>query len=70
MIYDADTGETIDNVFRAEIILDANQLNKVTLSYYPSDQNGIVTNKVTNQVEAETITVDNPEVDVTATEVK
>ena len=64
-VQDAETGEPIEHVFRAVVTLDASELNVAELSYYETDKE---TGKMQDQPITKTITVEDPELDVTAYE--
>lgn len=65
-VQDADTGEVIDDIFRAIVRLDASSINTVVLSYYDSP---VRKSETSDRPVVNTITATNPEMDVTACEV-
>lgn len=68
-IVDAETGEPIPHVFRVVITLDAEDINTAKITYYESDASGRLIVK-DDDVVVRTVTSVNPEVDITAVEVK
>jgi hypothetical protein len=67
-VRDAATNEPINNVYRAVIMLDAKYQNAVELSYYQGKDGRIVAGADGEPV-TKKVTIQNPEVDVTAFEV-
>src|SRR5581483_2949374 len=68
-IVDAETGEHIPRVARAVITLDAGDVNQVELVQYAVDEQGDLLTKV-NDVVVQVMASNNPEVDITAFEVR
>jgi hypothetical protein len=69
-IYDAETGEQINNIYRAEITLDARELNVVKLFYYKQTEDGAkYIDETTHDVAVASLTRQFPHVDVSAYEV-
>jgi hypothetical protein len=58
IVYDAKTGEAIDNIFRVEVVLDVRELNSARLHYYDASS------------EKRTVTVPIQNIDITAIERK
>ena len=65
-VKDIDTDETIDGIFRAIIRLDATSVNTAALSYYDDP---VRRQEQIDRAATHTITIANPEIDVTAHEV-
>jgi len=68
-IVDAETGESIPNVFRIVITLDAEAINTAKITYHESDASGHLLVK-DNDVVVRTVESVDPEVDITAVEVE
>ena len=69
-VRDAATNEPINNVFRADIVLDAKEQNAVKLSYYQTNEHGRMVTDEDGEPIKKTATFFNPEIDITAFEVK
>lgn len=69
-VRDVETDEMIENVYRAEILLEATEVNAVRLHYYEGDPTTgrLVTGEDGEPIKR-TATTFNPEIDVTALEV-
>jgi hypothetical protein len=68
-IVDAETGESIPNVFRIVITLDAEAINTAKITYYESDASGKTLVR-DGDVVVRTVESIDPEVDITALEVE
>lgn len=67
-VQDIETGEDINNVFRATIFLDAQELSVAQLSYWETNEAGNLLVGDDDKVIEHTITTQNPEVDITVLE--
>ncbi len=67
-VSDAQTGELIANVKRVAVLLDVMHDNKAIITYHEKDESGKLVVKDHEPVER-TVTVDNPELSVTAYDV-
>lgn len=67
-VSDAQTGEQITNIKRVAVLLDVTHDNKAIITYYEKDESGELVVKDHEPVER-TVTVDNPELSVTAYDV-
>jgi hypothetical protein len=66
-VSDIASGEQLDGVFRAVVELDANtDRNIVTLSYYETDERGLIVSNDGKEPKAFTVTIEHPFVDVSA----
>jgi hypothetical protein len=66
-VLDLASGEQLDGVFRAEVVLDANDgRNVATLSYHETDETGAIVSNSEKQPTLHEKTLDNPEIDVSA----
>jgi hypothetical protein len=68
-VVDARTGEPIPNVFRVVITIDVKDVNKAEITYYESDAAGKLVVK-DNDVVVSTVESIDPEIDITAFEVR
>lgn len=63
-VQDYETGENINNIYRVAIVLDPNRMNSAELQYYDKTSGHLI--KGENGPISKTLTVADPEVDVTA----
>lgn len=66
LVYDADTGELVDSIFRIEILLEASEVNMARLYYYKTDEQGKILCTAGGSPVREAHAVNFPEFDVYA----